>query len=114
MKIGGQNHALRLENFNRYLGALNVVAENDAAEQKSRQDMLKDDIQAAVGDKQAGIQNIGNGLNSLIGTAAASATSNIYDDELENERIAKRDYKEMMRNTKGLRTRERVTNLETI
>lgn len=89
MKIGAENQALNMANFNKYLSALEIVAANDAAEQKSEQDMLKDDIQAAVGEKKAGIQNVGNAFNSLIGTASAQATSNLYNTQ---EQIFKDNY----------------------
>ena len=80
MKIGAENHALNMENFGRYLSAVDVVAQNKAAEQKSKQDMIKDDLQSANAEKQAGIQNITNAANAFIGTQAAGKTGNLYTD----------------------------------
>ena len=46
MKIGAANQAANLANFTQYLGALNTKAENAAAEQISKDNLLKDQIQA--------------------------------------------------------------------
>lgn len=81
MKIGANNHALNMENFSRYLGALDTLAANKAAEQKSEQDILKDQIQAAAGDKATGWQNIAGGVNTAIGTLSANKVANLYTND---------------------------------
>lgn len=78
MKIGADNQLLNLQNFQRYLQAESVVADNKAAEQKSQQDILKDKIQAAAVNKQAGLQNIGSGLNAGLAIASDYGTANLY------------------------------------
>jgi len=78
MKIGADNHALNMENFSKYLGALDTVASNKAAEQKSKQDLIKDQIQAAVADKQAGLQNIGGGINTGLSTISANESGKLF------------------------------------
>lgn len=78
MKIGADNHAINMEQFGKYLSALDTVAANKAAEQKSQQDIIKDKIQAASADKAAGIQNIGSAANAFIGLDASAKTSNLY------------------------------------
>lgn len=78
MKIGADNHALNMDNFSKYLGALETVAANKAAEQKSKQDLLKDQIQAAVGNKQAGLQNIFNGLSAGLGALSADDLATLF------------------------------------
>lgn len=78
MKIGAANHAKNLENFGKYMGALEVVAANDAAEQKSRDDMIKDQIQAAAGNKNQGAQNIGNAFNSFLSAYASGKIGQLY------------------------------------
>lgn len=85
MKIGDENHRANLDNFVRLVDAKNIVAANKAAEQKSREDMLKDDITAANMDKQAGVQNIGNAFNSFLGVLAADGTSDLFKTKEELE-----------------------------
>ncbi len=81
MKIGAENQLLNMQNFQRYLQAESVVADNKAAEQKSQQDMLNDRIQAAAINKQAGLQNIGSGLNAGLSVASAYGTAGLYGDK---------------------------------
>lgn len=83
MKVGQQFHASNMESFSKVLSAYNLVADNKAAEWKSREDMLKDDIQALAAEKAAGIQNLGSALNAGIGIAAAAKTSNLYSKSAE-------------------------------
>lgn len=80
MKIGAENHQLNLANFSKYLAALDVVASNKAAEWKSREDMIKDQLQSAGAEKTAGVQQIGAGLNAGISAYASGQTSNLYKD----------------------------------
>ncbi len=80
MKIGAENQLLNMQNFQRYLQAESVVADNSAAEQKSQQDILKDLLQSASADKAAGFQNIGSGLNAGIAAASAYGTMQLYKD----------------------------------
>lgn len=78
MKIGADNHAINMEQFGKYLSALDVVASNKAAEQKSQQDIIKDKLQAASAEKAAGVQNIGSAANAFIGLDASAKTSDLY------------------------------------
>lgn len=78
MRIGAENHALNMENFSKYLSALSTVSENKAAEQKSKNDIIKDKIQAAVADKQAGLQNISGGFNTALSTISASKSNKLF------------------------------------
>lgn len=80
MKIGAENQLLNMKNFERFLQAESVVAENKAAEQKSQQDIIKDKLQAAGVNKQAGLQNIGSGLNAGLAVASSYGTANLYKD----------------------------------
>lgn len=83
MKIGAENHQLNMENFSKYLGALDVLGQNKAAEWKSQQDIVKDKIQAASAEKQAGLQNVGSAANAAIGLSASSQTMDLYK-QIEN------------------------------
>lgn len=80
MKIGAQNQALNMETFNRYLGAMDTVAANKAAEQKSQQDLIRDDLQAASGNKAAGLQNIAGGINTYIAGQASADMKQLFKD----------------------------------
>lgn len=68
--VSAQNHQMQMQNFNAYLSALNAVGAGDAAEQKSAQDQLKDQLQKIGVDKQVATQQISAGLNT--GMAAYS------------------------------------------
>lgn len=78
MKIGAENHALNMKNFSQYLSAKDVIGQNKAAEWKSQQDFIKDDMQAAAASKQQGIQNIGSAANAFISLSASSKTNDLY------------------------------------
>lgn len=80
IETGIENHKLNMENFSKYIGALSTVADNKAAEWKSQQDLLKDKQQQAAKDKADGVQNVGNAVNSFIGTQSAEKIAKIYAD----------------------------------
>ena len=71
MQIGAQNHQLQMSNFSAYLTAKNAVAANSAAELKSQQDLLKNQLQKVAQDKADATQQIAQGINTGI-----SAVSN--------------------------------------
>lgn len=78
MKIGAENHQLNMENFSKYLGALDSVASNKAAEQKSKQDIIKDYLQAAGQEVQTGTANISGGLNTALSSLTAGENAKLY------------------------------------
>lgn len=82
MKIGSENHQLNMENFSKYLGALDSVASNKAAEQKSQQDIVKDYLQSAGQEVQTGTANISGGINTAFSSLTAGKTSNLYKENL--------------------------------
>lgn len=82
-KIGAENQLLNMRNFENFLKAESVVADNKAAEQKSQQDILKDKLQAAGLNKQAGLQNIGSGVNAALNVASAYGTAGLYGNQPE-------------------------------
>jgi hypothetical protein len=90
MKIGAENARLNMDNFSRYLGALDVIGQNKTAEWSSEQDILKDKLQAANADKQAGLQNIVGGANALTANISAGKTANLYSDRTDMLRKAGR------------------------
>lgn len=78
MKIGADNHMANTANFSQYLSALNTMADNKAAEQKSQQDLIKNKLQAAGVQMQAGTGNISGGLNTLLSTLTAAEMAKLY------------------------------------
>lgn len=78
MKVGQEFHASNMESFSKILSAYNLVAENKVAEWRSKEDILKDKLQAAGAEKAAGVQNIGSGANAFISLIASSKTSDLY------------------------------------
>lgn len=84
MKIGSENHAANLANFTQYLGALNTVAENKAAEQVSKDNLLKDQIQAKAAAAADANKNIQNGLNTAVAGAGAYAAGQLGLDTTKN------------------------------
>jgi len=78
MKIGAENHALNIKNFERFLSAEDVIGQNAAAEWKSEQEIIKDKMQAAGAEKAAGVQNIGSAANAAISIGASAKTSSLY------------------------------------
>lgn len=81
MAIGAQNHNLNMQNFAQYLTALNTVASNKAAEQKSKQDLIKDKLQAVGLNLQQGNQNISGGLNTILSSLSAIDIGNLYNPD---------------------------------
>lgn len=77
--IAAQDHQLQMQNFSAYINALNAVGSNDAAEQKSIQDQLKDRLQQIAIDKQVATQQISQGINSAISGAAMYGAGQLYN-----------------------------------
>lgn len=84
LQIGQQFHASNMESFGKYLGALNTVAENKAAEWQSQQDILKDKLQAEGVNLQNSYANIGSGVNAVIGGLSATEQMKLYKQQQAN------------------------------
>jgi hypothetical protein len=78
MKVGADSHALNMENFSKYLNAVQLVAQNKEAEWASKENILKDKIQAVGADIANANKNIQSGLNAVIGSQAAYEQGNLY------------------------------------
>lgn len=83
MAIAGQDTAMRMENFGKYLGAVNTVADNRAAEQISRDNILKDQIQGASAEGGDATKNLQGGLNSILAGGAGQFMSGLYNQNQE-------------------------------
>jgi len=80
MKVGEQFHVSNMEAFGKYLGALNTVAENKAAEQISADNLIKDQLQALGAQKQDNAKNIGSGVNAILGGLSANSQMDLYKE----------------------------------
>ncbi len=69
-QIGAENQRVNMQKFGQYISALNLVADNDAAEQKSQQDLIKDQLQAASAMQQMAVPNILGGANTALSVLA--------------------------------------------
>jgi hypothetical protein len=92
LKIAGENHRLGLETFSRFLGAKEMLASNLAAEQKSKEDILKDRLAAATGNLNTQKQNIQNGLNTVFSAASSYATGDLYNSQTNPTTLAPSQY----------------------
>lgn len=78
MQVGQQFHASNMESFGKYMNALNMVAENKAAEGISSDNMLKDLMQAYAQQKADANATINSGVNGLVGAASMYGTNKLY------------------------------------
>lgn len=79
--IAANNHQLQLQKFNAYLSALTSVGSNKAAEQKSQQELLRDQLQQVGVDKQVASGQVSQGINSLIAGAANYGMGQLYNPD---------------------------------
>lgn len=85
MKIGAQNHALNMANIEKFFTAMDVIGQNKAAEWKSQQDIIKDQLQSAAEDKKAGLQNMFGSFNAAISSWASDKTMDLYNEKKEKK-----------------------------
>lgn len=78
MEIGAQNHQLQMQNFSAYINALGTVGANDAAQQKSQQDQLKDQLQKIANDKAVAAGQISQGINTGLATLSNYEMAQLY------------------------------------
>lgn len=79
--ISAQDHQLQLKNFDAYINALNATAANDAAEQKSSQDILKNQLQQIANEKAIAAQQISQGINAGISGYSNYKIAKLYTDK---------------------------------
>lgn len=84
MRIGSDNATLQLQNFDKFLNAKTLVAENKTAEWQSREDLLKDQIQAVAGQAAAGAQNVNSGINTVVQAGSNLASSQLFKPTTTN------------------------------
>lgn len=81
MQVSAQNHQLQTQNFSAYINALNAVGASDAAQQKSIQDQLKDQLQKIAIDKQMATQQISAGINTGISALSNNEMLKLYKQQ---------------------------------
>lgn len=80
MQVGDKFTDDNMKKFYSYMQGLSTLADNKAAEWKSEQDILKDKIQAAGGQAQAGASNISGGINNVVSTLSSDKISKLYKE----------------------------------
>lgn len=84
LAVGQATHQSKMQEFGKYIGALEMVASNKAGEWKSRQDFVKDDLQAAAAEGAAANQTINSGINMALSGYSASQSNKLYQNYLDN------------------------------
>ena len=82
-KVGAEDATMQMENFSKYLGAEQLLANNLDAEWASAQGMIKDDLQAAGQARQEATAQIGNGISNVIAGISASETAKLYKERTD-------------------------------
>lgn len=97
MQIGAQNHQIQMSNFSAYLNAQNAVGANSAAEQKSQQDLLKNELQRIANEKALATQQISSSLNTGVSAYSNYKIAQLY----ANKDVATNTYTPQTTNTTG-------------
>lgn len=92
MKIGIENHAANMENFSKYLGALSSIGESKTAEWISKDNKLRDQLQAAGAQFQNANTGLNSDLNTIIAAGSALAQSQLYKDPKQKAAAASLGY----------------------
>ena len=79
IKIGAENHNQNMKNFTGYIGALGAVGESKDAEWLSRDNLLKDQMQAKQADINFAAASEQSGYNTAISGVSNLATALLYN-----------------------------------
>lgn len=110
MKIGAENHAQNLNNFNSYLNALTVVGQGKDAEFFSGQNIVKDQLQAAYSDKVGANAQISAGLNTLGSAVAQYEEGQLYKEDNPKEMsLFKKEYGDQGKNAYDFAKKNKLT-----
>lgn len=83
-KVGAESDLVKMKKFDSFTNALNMVAENEAAEWQSQDNLIKDQMQAVATRVGAANQGQQSGLNLALSSLAALATNNLYKTNTPN------------------------------
>lgn len=78
LSIGAQDQLENMKKFSAYRDSLQVLAANKAAEQKSQEDLLKDQLQAASATQQQAVPNILGGGNTILNTLSSAKIAELF------------------------------------
>lgn len=84
MKVGEQFHQSNTEAFSAMLAGFNALAENKTAEQVSKNDIVKNRIQAENANFKTANDNIGNGLNTLLASLSSKGIMDLFSKNSDN------------------------------
>lgn len=87
LKIGAENHALNMENFSKYLGALNVISSSKDAEWLDLENKVKDRQQQAAKAKEQATQQMSEGLNTIVSGIGQAGMSTMYQGKEEDDSL---------------------------
>jgi hypothetical protein len=76
--VVASNHQLQMGNFSAYLNALNATGASSAAEQKSEQDLLKNELQRIANEKAVATQQITSSLNTGLSAYSNYQMAKLY------------------------------------
>lgn len=79
MKIGAENHAVNMQNFNNYINALDVVGKSKDAEWQSSENLIKDQLQSAQAQRANAVQDSANATNTIINAIGNGILSTYYN-----------------------------------
>lgn len=81
LDIGGMNELESMKNFEKYISAQSLLADNKAAEQSSKQGIIRNFLQSASADKISATQNLGSAANAIIAADSANRTMKLFADQ---------------------------------
>mgnify|MGYP001096089888 CR=1 FL=1 len=81
MRIEGADHAQRMENFSKYINSLGTIADSKTAEWVSKDNILKDQLQAAQAGRTEAAKSEQSGINAALAGLSAVYSDSLYKDE---------------------------------
>jgi hypothetical protein len=84
MQVGEQFHQSNTQAFSAMLQGYNALAENKTAEQVSKNDIVKNRIQAENANFKTANDNIGNGLNTLLASLSSKGMMDLFSQNGNN------------------------------
>lgn len=84
MQIGEQTHQSRTAAFSSLIGSLQNTADYNVAEQVSKNDIIKNKIQAAQGNLTTATNNVSGGINTALSSLSSKVLGNLYKTNNSN------------------------------
>lgn len=86
-KVGAESELVKMKKFDSLTNALNLLAENKAAEWQSQDNLIKDQMQAAATKVAGGQQNLQSGVNTALSSLSALATNGLYNTKTPSNTV---------------------------